>query len=97
MGDLLALGNLAGTPKATVKMDILLPFLIMSGCCHMVIMNSHLFLKNILRGVVKIHRAEKHWQMRVWLLAADSPAWPQTGRWPYTYVPAGERGHGRAR
>lgn len=42
----LALGNLAARfPKAAIKMCILLPFLIMPGCCHMVIMNSHLFLK----------------------------------------------------
>lgn len=37
-------------------------------------------LKNILRGMVKMHRTEKYWQMRVWLVTTDSTVGPKPDR-----------------
>lgn len=65
--------------KNSHKMHSLLPLLSMSGFCHMVIINSYLFLENtILRGVVKMYRREKYRQMRFWLLITDSTIWSYT-------------------
>ena len=58
--------------KGCYKMCVLLLLLIMSGYCHMVIMNSNIYLENTLKGVVKIHRTEKYRQIRLWLSTTNN-------------------------